>query len=596
MKKSEVQLRTSLFEAPGEQRSWITPHRALPLLQDALNRSIALGQGTTVAFSGSRSLARYHLRQAETALASQDYSRALLNLIEVRALIRHESWEFHQEIRHQLFEALLQAGHLAAGVEAYSDALRAYDLAFLLAKESIPMIPLQIAQVCLNRGLLYQKLKQIPQALEDFNRAIAVLAPVVQAGPEQIALLAQAFRNRGELQQSLQRTEQALEDFLQAIATQKDLLVPPDPLELAVAFRKLGLLYLHQQQRAEALAQFSRSIEVYHLLIQQGRQEFDQDLISTLMHRSQVLRELHRLSEARQDCDQALALLQRDTLPKRERLLLQARAVTARALLSWQTQAIEEACADYLAALYFYQALRTSGLYFDPDISRLHLNLAHLSLEQSHYDTALEHYDQALAVLAGSPDQLMQAQLLLERGNLHREAARPEAAERDYAAALALYQSLEPHRRLAVVAAMAEVLLQQGLLAADRGAVQQACEQYAAAIELLQPVRPQQPVDADHVWVRSHYFRGFLQATALNQPQAALADFDQVEQVCPGLVSYDRACLLARLGQIPEAFQALENHLSSPYRLDPAEIAADPDLQPLQGLPRWQELLTRALG
>lgn len=592
MKKPEILLRSNLFEVAPNQKPWIIPRdTALQPLQDSLNRRIALGRDPAIVFSGARSLTRYHLHQAERALAQQDYSQAFTNLVEVCALIRHESREFRREMQHPVFDALLCTGHQAWRAQKFKDALKAYDLAFWFAREAEPLIPLQIAQVCLNRGLVYQKLEQILQALEDFNLAIAVLAPVAHAEPQHISLLAQAFRNRGELQQSLQRTEQALADFLQAIATQKDLLNPPDPLELAVSFRKLGLLYLHQQQYPEALEHFSRSIEVYRLLLDQGRQELIQDLVSTFMHRSQVLREQNQLLAARQDCDQALHLLRQDALPIRERLLFQARLFTARGLISWQIQAKAEAYSDYLAALSFYRDLVASGLHFDTEMAHLHINLAHLSLEQAHYDRALDHYDQALDILSQQPNPIKQAQIFLERGNVYREMGHLEQASNDYASALTLYEGLKPQQRLSVVAAIAEVLLQQGLLAADQGEAQLAYQKYSAAIELLQPVRPKQLVQAEHIWVRSHYFRGFLQATLLNQPHAALADFEQIEQVCPGLTSYDQACLLARLGNIPEAFEALERHLRSPEPLGLADIAADPDLCLLQNLPRWQELM-----
>ncbi len=53
---------------------------------------------------------------------------------------------------------------------------------------------------------------------------------------------------------------------------------------------------------------------------------------------------------------------------------------------------------------------------------------------------------------------------------------------------------------------------------------------------------------------------------------------------------YNLACSLARVGQVEEAFQALERSLALGFN-DPAQLAYDQDLDPLRACPRFRQLL-----
>jgi tetratricopeptide (TPR) repeat protein len=141
---------------------------------------------------------------------------------------------------------------------------------------------------------------------------------------------------------------------------------------------------------------------------------------------------------------------------------------------------------------------------------------------------------------------------------------------------------------------MAQTALQLGLLASEKGLAQEAHGSFDKAIQWLGPVKPQSAVEPSHIWVQSHYFRAFCRVLDLNQPSLALADFEVIEAVCPGYVSYDLACLNARLGQFEKALDYLKLHLNSEYRLETAEIKADPDLKPLMKLKGWKALFKKA--
>lgn len=576
--------------------------RLPPLLDDA-NRAIALGSVPSQAPLGPKHLARYHFRQAEILLEQGKSPESLKAIRECLAQARSEGPLFVQELNEHLIPLILALGHLESRENRFKAALEAYDLAHDLAIHATPVHPLWLAQVCLNRGLLFQRIDKPEQGLADFNQAVLCLLSLQESSPEQISLLAQVYRNRGELQQTLQLTEAALQDFTQAISSQNHFVKPPDLQELAESTRKLGLLYQHQEQQADAITQFSQSIELYQELLAKGRQNNRQNLVSTLLNRSQAFQALEMYQAAIADCDQALRLVEEGPYPIREGLLIQARLTTARGVLHWQSQALEKAKVDFLAALYFYAAVEAkTQMPFALERVRLHLNLARLCLEtqasgSSETARAQQHYDQAHKQLSAPPlksEAGLLAQTYLERGNLLREQGAMTEAESDYLSAYSTFKTLSPARRLPVIASMAQSLLQLGLLHSEKGQATTALGYFDKAIQLLGPVKPQAVVEPNHIWVQCHYFRAFCQVLDLDRPDLAMRDFEQIEAVCPGYVSYDLACLHTRSGDFEKALHCLRAHLDSPYRLEKAEIQADPDLTPLKSHPGWKRLFKKS--
>ncbi|MGE3724197.1 MAG: hypothetical protein AB7I41_01505 [Candidatus Sericytochromatia bacterium] len=572
--------------------------KSLPAVIDSANRAIALGAPPAQAPLGARHLARFHLRQAELCLKEGKTSEALKALKECLAQARSEGQTFVQELNENLIPLFLAIGHLESRENRYKAALEAYELAYGLAISATPIHPLWLAQVCLNRGLLYQCIDKPELGLADFNQAVMCLLSLQESSPEQISLLAQVYRNRGELQQSLQLTEAALTDFTQAIVSQNAFAQPPDLQELAESSRKLGLLHQHQGQHVEAVELFSQSIERYLELLAKGRQENRQNLVSTLLNRSQGFQALDMYAAAITDCDLALKLVEEGPYPQREALLIQARLATARGVLLWQDQNETLARVDFLAALYFYAALeQKSQLAFVLEQVRLHLNLARLWQDHnSDLERALTHYQQAIRGLnspALTSETALLAQTFLERGNLLRESGEAQAAEQDYLAAFKQFKHLSPARRLPVIASMAQTVLQLGLMASEKGQSQEAHGYFDKAIQLLGPVKPQSHVEPSHIWVQCHYFRAFCRVLDLDQPRQAMADFEVIEAICPGYVCYDLACLNARLCHLDTALDYLDRHLDSPYRLADEEIKADPDLKPLKALKGWKALFKK---
>lgn len=573
--------------------------KSAPAVLDSANRAIALGSVPAQAPLGAKHLAHFHLRQAEVWLNEGKTGESLKALKEALAHARTEGHTFVQELHENLIPLFLAIGHLESRENRFKIALGAYEQAHELAISATPIHPLWLAQVCLNRGLLYQRIEKPEKSLEDFNQAVLCLHSLQESNPEQISLLAQVYRNRGELQQSLQLTEAALQDFTQALISQNNFAQPPDLQELAESSRKLGLLHQHQGQFAEAVEMFSQSIEHYFELLGKGRQDNRQNLVSTLLNRSHAFQALEMHAAAITDCDRALNLVEEGPYPQREALLIQARLATARGLLYWKSQDEGQARVDFLAALYFYSALKTKAqLPFEMERVRLHLNLARLWQEANEADEerALGHYQQALQLLQTKPlaaETALLAQAHHERGNLLRETGQSTEAAQDYQAAYQAFKRLPPARRLPVIVTMAQTVLQLGLLASEKGQAQEAHGHYDKAIQLLGPVKPQSQVDPSHIWVQCHYFRAFCRVLELDQPQAALADLGVIESICPGYVSYDLACINARLGHLETALGYLRQHLNSEYRLETAEIKADPDLKPLTALKEWKALFKK---
>ncbi|PIQ25355.1 hypothetical protein COW36_19500 [bacterium (Candidatus Blackallbacteria) CG17_big_fil_post_rev_8_21_14_2_50_48_46] len=583
---------------PTKAESPANPKR-LHTLQDPLNRSIALQTNPQTPFSSSRSLARFHLQQAQSYLASGHAQSALIELKETQILSRSESTEFQQEILPLLLHTTLETGHLLAQEKDLVNALSAYDLAYTFALQEEPLSTLLLAQICLNRGLVYQRLSLLDQALVDFNQAVSHLVTLASSDTEQISLLAQALRNRGELQESLSQTDAAVKDFAQAIAAQNELQYPPDLQELAVTTRKLALLYQHQERFLEAESYFAQSLVYYRELYQKGHTEFLQDLVSTLLNHSQICLKLEKLEAAHADCTEALQFLENGALPAREKQLLQARAGTARGLLAWKMGDPDQSRNDFIASLYFYQALEAFDLNFIPERIQLHLHLAHLwlEIEDQASSQALAHYHLALEELQNqsqTSDPELKMQILLERGNLYREWGQSDATQEDYQRAVEVFHSLTAAKRTPLLATLAQVHLQWGLLLTETGAAEAAIKQFSQGLQSCKALQPREEVNPDHLWIQLHYFRGFCLAIELNQPEVALEDFIQIEKYCPGYASYDLACLYTRLGQNEKAIAALTQHVSSGYRLEKKEIEADPDLKPLKKLPAWKALLKGA--
>jgi hypothetical protein len=84
-------------------------------------------------------------------------------------------------------------------------------------------------------------------------------------------------------------------------------------------------------------------------------------------------------------------------------------------------------------------------------------------------------------------------------------------------------------------------------------------------------------------------FARAIQAGSLDEARDALG---RRRAAAPGRldVDYDLACVEARAGNVDRAFAVLGPVASSGLAIDPA---ADPDLKPLQGDPRWAPLLSR---
>jgi len=130
-------------------------------------------------------------------------------------------------------EGLFYLGNAFYNRELFESGIECYD-------ESLKLK--EYAEAYYNRGLAYTKLNQHEQAMEDYDRAIAL-------NPN----FAEAYYNRGNAYAKLNQPERAIKDYDRAIA-----LNPND----AAAYNNRGLAYAELNQLERAIKDYDRAIEL----------------------------------------------------------------------------------------------------------------------------------------------------------------------------------------------------------------------------------------------------------------------------------------------------------------------------------------------
>ncbi|MGP0089283.1 MAG: tetratricopeptide repeat protein [Xanthobacteraceae bacterium] len=408
-------------------------------------------------------------------------------------------------------------------LQNFAQALESYDRALALRPN--------YAEALFNRGLTLQKLKRLDEALVSYDGALAVRPNY-----------AEALCNRGVTLAELQRFEAALESYERALAVRPN---------YAEALSNRGNAFNALQRFEEALASYDRALAVCP------------DHAEVAYNRGNALNALKRFEEALASYDRALAVrpdyaealanrgaalhaLQRfdDALESYDRALAArtnfAEAFSNRGNTLKALGRLEDALASYDRALAVC-----------PDFVEVLYNRAVALHELNRFEDALASYDRALAV---NPDH---AEARCNRGVTLQKLQRFDAALESY------------DRALAVRTDYAEALSNRGVTLRNLRRFNDALESYDRALA-----------------VRPDY------AEALSNRGVTLQELRRFEDA---LASYDRALAIR-----PEHAEALSNRggaLQELKRFEDALASYDRALalRPDYAQAHWNRALLRLL-
>jgi predicted O-linked N-acetylglucosamine transferase (SPINDLY family) len=465
---------------------------------------------------------------ASAALAAQ-FARALAlhqagRLAEAeqlyRAILATDSG--HAEARHHLGIVHYQRGEHVAAIRQINAALE---------------IDPNIAAAHSNRGAALAALRRLDEAVESYDRAIA-LAPGYT----------DALFNRGNALTDLDRLDAALASY--------DAVIARAPHH-AVALAKRGNV-LHRMQRfAEAVTSFDRAIAL------------EPDYVDAWNNRGIALSRLGRFAEAVASCDRAVALRPDDAEMQRNRgsVLVglgrfdEAVASYDHALALRPDDAA--ACNDRAVALCkqgrFDAAIASCdrAIALKPDNPEAFSNRGSALTELVRLEEAIASYDRAIAL---RPDF---AEALCNRGNALSRLRRPEDALASYDRAIAA----QPDH--------ADALNNRGNALGEMRRFKEALASYDRAIAL-------KPDYAEAFSNRSNALRG------LRRLEEALASCDRALALAPDHAEYHntRAIALFELRRLDEALASYDR--ATAIEPDYAEAFANRGFA-LRDLRRYEE-------
>ena len=292
------------------------------------------------------------------------------------------------------FNALQLCGVVALQQEAYRDAVKLICRALAIRGNDAPTLT--------NLGIAHQKLGQIAEALECFDKAIA-------AKPD----FASAYHNRANLLRDAKRHPEARESYDRALALQ-----PENPL---IHANYAALLY-DLNEHEPALRALDKAIALHP------------DYATACFRKGEILLELAKPEDALMAFDRALTLRPDDG----EVLIGRGKALLAldrpeeglnshrRAIeLAPKNAAFVNACGlaflsikRMKAALTFFE----EAITLKPDYADPHINCANIYYSLAWYDQAMTHAERALKARPENRDALLCKASILVATN------RPEAA------------------------------------------------------------------------------------------------------------------------------------------------------------------------
>jgi len=503
-----------------------------------------------IASLGSRGLVRDQLGQPLKAIL--DYERAL-------HIVTHSVEQCRKEWTNYLTLILINRGVVFINVGKMPEANQDFDKAIailtrLIDKDGRNELTDQLAGALTNRGICLRERGRLPEALKDFDKAIATYSSLVEEH-ERIELaseLAWSLTSRGRALEKQNKPHEALRDHDPAVAILTKLVDKEGRDEfspaLATAFTNRGFTFDKLDKLAEAKLDYDQAVTILTRLIDKGgRKELAAKLATTLKNRGGCLRKQGRLNDALGDLNQAVTILTR--------------------LVEKEGQTNET---NRLAS-----ALTSRGLILD---------------DQGKWPQALEDHDKAFGILTQLVKQESGPELLKALANLAKtlnsrglaymhKGDSPEAALLEYNAAIKNYTLLaEQEGRTGPDSSLARCLNNRGLSFMQADKLPEAKQDFDRAIEIRTQLVKEKEAYIEHAndLATSLSDRGALLLKQDDLP-GALRDFDAsvdlrtklVEQhgrkvVVPDLAFSltNRSLVLAKMGDLTKALQDIDKAVS----------------------------------
>lgn len=566
-------------------------------LQDPQTRHLALGNTQPLPPpDGEVMLAQARLKQGLEQLQT-DPVTAYNSLSDAIHTGEQMLLQGRHEVLNWLIPAIFQQADLAAGQKRWAEALNGFQRGFVWIDTFVsqqPSLALEKVLGLWRRALLWHE-QQVPaNACEDLDQALAIALQLQQTGhPVESEWLLRMYALRAMLHRELGHVDEEIGTYqamLEIQAQQRDQW--QDETELAVAYFNLAQAYARQQMYPAALSNYRQALELTQYLKRSHRPALI-SLGEIYAHRGALHQDLAQPEQALADFQKALQHLQRQLNPEGGGLRdLALHTYLRRALIYLERDQLRRALGDYTTALALFDQAPTLKRREREQRAETQLNRANVA-------RLLGDQEQATTDLAEAQTTLLQLQtehLLTRRELLARvwlgqarlaSESNPVTAVQAYNQALQLFERLRRKHQLTDVGELATACLERGSLHCQLGQPQSALEDLSQALAIWEFQRNQdQPFERDSM-IQAYTLRGFIQALEFERPEAAIANFLQVEALQPGLASYDLACLYARQGSLDEAFAWLAVHLRQPERLPDAELKNDPDLAALRADARW---------
>jgi hypothetical protein len=542
--------------------------------QDPRNLDIALRQGLSIAPPDWQSA---RVTQAR-GLHAEGNSAAALRLLE-----KQVPWR-SQGAAHPGLSVVTLYAEVYTALHRYPEALAAYRYLLEHSEDFYEIQPIDRLRM---QGLTYMNMAWIEQQQTHDAQALAYYSESIEClgtlrtlkTPTLLNALMVAYQQRGQVHRRMGKVNEALQDLHFSMKYQQQLLerdikenLVKDWLDLGQTQLEQGDLEAAQQslQSARRDWQYLQLKEAEALL--RPLQNFEAQLA---MARGQFT-EAGQLYEKMAEKSQPLHLRLYALLMAAEAYFHEdsARGVALCEALVPQVLAAEQ------------------GSLPDVPTSALTLPLlaaAELCENHQQWELALTYYQFALRSASQQHNEYW----------LQAAAGRARMLEQqeDLPRLVQAYRDILRHLPTEALASRAEFALKLALAYQSSQKLTQAASSFEVALAYAQDLyhaeqqlQKTEVLHADHVWVRTLYFRAFFFVLAQHNPAAAVADLERIEAHLPGYAAYDLACLAAQSGAIDTAFALLKSHCASVYALPIETLASDEDLAALQADPRWQTL------
>ena len=311
-----------------------------------------------------------------------------------------------------------------------------------------------------NKGFALDSLGKPNEAIHEYEQAIAILAPLVEAGRGELANdLATAYMNNGVALDRLGKPSEANYEFDQAIAILAPLVAAGRgelANELAMAYMNKGAALDSLGKLNEAIHEHKKAIGILVPLVKAGRGELVNDLAMAYMNKGIALWSLGKLNEAIYEFDQAIAI--REPLVEAgggELANELAMAYMNKGIALWSLGKLNEAIHEYEQAIAILAPLVEAGRgELANELARAYLNKGNALYSLGNLNEAIENYNVAIRLWEatlerGEVQNLPTLALCLgNRLATHREMGNQELAEQDMQQLHELLEFTKQHQEI----------------------------------------------------------------------------------------------------------------------------------------------------